>query len=407
MGRYILLVVIVALSLQACSGPRIRTVDVAPFTGSDRPSGDTDLSLGEQEREDGQFLGLALSGGGSRAAVFGAAVMRELQARSVLSRVDVISAVSGGALPATMYALDGRQGIRWDDRATELLAADFQGDVIARIANPLHWPRYWFTSYSRGDDLESVLDTRLFHGAHLSGVAPNPRLLINATNALTGEPFVFTPAAMARVGLSQAELPVTRAISASTAYPDTLPLVRFRAAAATAASNTPSSLTLYDGGVADNLGVGTLLTLLDTADRERALSDQFPQGCLIIAVDATPRSPDTTPLSAAAGLLRNNRRQMLARVGLSPSEQDREAVTTFAVGPQGGRCMLWHVALRHLGDESLGRRATSIPTNLRLSADDRTVLEQAAHQLVERSWPTLSSSGAPFHRFVESARQSR
>jgi len=41
------------------------------------------------------FVGVAISGGGSRAANFGMAVLTELQAQGMLAHVDAISAVSG------------------------------------------------------------------------------------------------------------------------------------------------------------------------------------------------------------------------------------------------------------------------------------------------------------------------
>ena len=43
--------------------------------------------IGEKETHDGRFVGLALSGGGSRSANFSAAVMLELLGRRDLSRV--------------------------------------------------------------------------------------------------------------------------------------------------------------------------------------------------------------------------------------------------------------------------------------------------------------------------------
>ena len=51
------------------------------------------------------ILALTISCGGSRAAVLGAAVMLELQEIGALGSVDLISSVSGGSLPAALYAL--------------------------------------------------------------------------------------------------------------------------------------------------------------------------------------------------------------------------------------------------------------------------------------------------------------
>lgn len=46
-------------------------------------------------------LGLALSGGGTRAASFSVGVMKALEKQKILDRVDVISSVSGGGLMRT------------------------------------------------------------------------------------------------------------------------------------------------------------------------------------------------------------------------------------------------------------------------------------------------------------------
>ena len=55
--------------------------------------------------DDGYFVGLAISGGGSRSANFSAACMFQLQRLGVLQRVDYISSVSGGSLTAAYYCL--------------------------------------------------------------------------------------------------------------------------------------------------------------------------------------------------------------------------------------------------------------------------------------------------------------
>src|SRR5450432_1443019 len=57
----------------------------------------------EAPNNDGYFVGLALSGGGSRSANFSAACMFELQRIGILQHVDYISSVSGGSLTAAYY----------------------------------------------------------------------------------------------------------------------------------------------------------------------------------------------------------------------------------------------------------------------------------------------------------------
>ena len=82
--------------------------------------------MGERELRDGRFVGLALSGGGSRSAVFGAAVLKELDRVGILRQVDVLSAVSGGALPAAYYALEGYRAISFADTLMERMGYDVQ-----------------------------------------------------------------------------------------------------------------------------------------------------------------------------------------------------------------------------------------------------------------------------------------
>ena len=50
-----------------------------------------------QPRDDGYFVGLAISGGGLRSANFSAACMFQLQSLGLLDHVDYISSVSGAA----------------------------------------------------------------------------------------------------------------------------------------------------------------------------------------------------------------------------------------------------------------------------------------------------------------------
>jgi NTE family protein len=50
-------------------------------------------------------IGLALSGGGYRAAAYHIGTLRALNRLGILDKVDVISSVSGGSITAACYAL--------------------------------------------------------------------------------------------------------------------------------------------------------------------------------------------------------------------------------------------------------------------------------------------------------------
>lgn len=70
------------------------------------------------------FVGLAISGGGSRSATFGLAALEQLQAQGLLESVDAISAVSGGSIPAALFAFEGTAP-GWTQRARDKVASDF------------------------------------------------------------------------------------------------------------------------------------------------------------------------------------------------------------------------------------------------------------------------------------------
>jgi hypothetical protein len=71
-------------------------------------------SISTSDLTDGVFVGIALSGGGSRAANFSAAVLLELDRLGILDKVTALSAVSGSSLPTAYYGLYGRDHTRWN-----------------------------------------------------------------------------------------------------------------------------------------------------------------------------------------------------------------------------------------------------------------------------------------------------
>jgi integrative and conjugative element protein (TIGR02256 family) len=81
-------------------------------------------------------VGLALSGGGSRAMAFHLGCLRALHERGVLDRVRVISAVSGGSVIAGMYAYGQGSFAVFDESVRTLLKRGIQSDILRRTANP-------------------------------------------------------------------------------------------------------------------------------------------------------------------------------------------------------------------------------------------------------------------------------
>jgi hypothetical protein len=83
----------------------------------------------------GVFVGVAISGGGSRAANFGAAMLEELDALGLLDQATAISGVSGGSLPAAYYSLHWKEWRVGVDEALvvlELHKEDFVQEIGER-----------------------------------------------------------------------------------------------------------------------------------------------------------------------------------------------------------------------------------------------------------------------------------
>lgn len=346
-------------------------------------------TLDQEARRDGRFIGLAISGGGSRAAVFGGAILRELHGLGLLQQVDVLSAVSGGALPAAYYALDGYRTVDFANGFLERMGHDFQQDVLGRWLSPGTLLKRWFGDATKSDTVVQVLDEQLYHGATYADLNPSrPKLLLNATNALTGDPFVISDEGFSTLAPSLSAFSVSRAVYMSAAYPGVFDPV-------TLPSSEPAlrqAVLAYDGGPSDNLGIKTLVNLLAKADQDAALTAQFPGGCVIIAVDATPRIAGDTaqPLSASTVLLKSHRREVLERVGITEERQDRAMFGTFTVNGSQAVCTFWHLALRQLPeDDPLGAKVTRIKTSLGLEQADQEALIRAARRLIEQSLSTL------------------
>ena len=116
-------------------------------------------------------VGLAASGGGSRAAYLAAAILREMrassaridtgattEARSLLDQIDAVSAVSGGALTAAYFVAYGEQ-LRSADADSPTWRSFLDKMALSyrlrqwyglALIDPRVWAKYLFTNYHRG-----------------------------------------------------------------------------------------------------------------------------------------------------------------------------------------------------------------------------------------------------------------
>jgi hypothetical protein len=182
---------LIAFALAGCAtrpvNPRIERFDATTTYTFQRPS---------ESPEDRQHLVLlAFSGGGMRAAAFSYGVLETLRDLEItapsgrkiraLDEVDVITAVSGGGFTALAYGLHGDK--LFEDYEGRFLKRDVQGELIARVLNPLNWGALASTGWSRSEIAADVYDEMLFGGATYADLKRNgPQIFVSATDLAEG-----------------------------------------------------------------------------------------------------------------------------------------------------------------------------------------------------------------------------
>ena len=372
--------------------------------GTPVPSTAGSWKLTDLEKKDGRFVALAISGGGSRAANFGAATMLELQQRGLLDQVDVISGVSGGTLPAVYYGLRDKAGAFTEPALRDALSYDFQSSWIRRWFLPQNIFRYWLSDFTRSDIMVQVFNNRLYHKATFGDLQPHPKILVNSTIHNDHTRFTFTDERFAMLHSVLATYHVANAVNASSAFPGAFQDVTLQWY-----MNPTQYLHLYDGGPIDNLGVQAIIEYLNRNILGTSLDRLFPNGCLIIVIDATPASEhpdlnlerssrkfadyfvDTNALDAMDAMLMESRRTLLARMEIPPEKQDQEMRGVLPVNdPHQCRCEVRHLSLRHLmyeeeseDDEQFAERVTQIKTKFWIAEDEQNDLYKASKVIMK------------------------
>jgi len=248
-------------------------------------------------------IGLALSGGGSRAIAFHLGCLRALDRLGLLDRVAVLSTVSGGSVIGACFHAHRGDFASFEAKMRDLLSEGLVARMARKLLSPLgakvvgaflivgtlgicvglvKWllktasqvaPRSLATQVERFDVwsplhrfasrtslLEAVLDDLLFKSASLNDLPARPHL-VNATELRTGSAFRFgtMESGSWRWGkLHRNDTRVAHAVAASAAYPLFLPAFDETLTFEKAGELTKSRVILTDGGVYDNLGLGCL-----------------------------------------------------------------------------------------------------------------------------------------------------
>lgn len=269
-------------------GARAITPDTAPATRKLSARSPVSDSPAGPEDKDGFFVGLSLSGGGSRSANFCAAVMFQLEKVGLLQRVDYISSVSGGSLTAAYYCASGAD---WNPAAAQQkLTQSFATGSIIRTLMPWNQLAFLFSDYNRSDLLADEFQQTLFsrggRALTYADLRPDrPRLLINSTDLQSGQRFIFCNESFDAINSNLSRYPLAYAVTASAAVPVLLHPITLR----DYSTRFQQFKHLVDGGLRDNLGVQTLVETYAAqvaGARRRAAPDPYPHGAVFIIVDA-------------------------------------------------------------------------------------------------------------------------
>ncbi len=314
-------------------------------------------------------IGVAMSGGGFRAAAFHLGVMRKLEAIGLLDRLDLLSCVSGGSIAGAFVAANWTKPDKLERLDTYLRTRSIAvSSVIGGTLDPFE---------TRLDKLAATYDRDLFNGATLKELAGGPRLYLNATNLATGNMFFFVTGGGLAAEMGEHELGVvpapdfklSRAVAASSAFPPVFPPLRLDADTYRHAS-TVDYVTLTDGGVYDNMGINPVLRVARNALDYVIVSD----GGKPFAIDERPTDSGLIVLKASLGIMMEQIRGL---------EFDRLQHRFLAkLGPKP----LWFSIDSKEGEVQTGDAAfaSAISTNLqRLSGDEMTVLTRHGGGLVE------------------------
>ncbi len=250
---------------------------------------------------------LAFSGGGTRAAALSYGVLEELrrtqitvndQPRRLIDEVDIITGVSGGSFTALAYPLYGER--LFSEYEERFLKRDVQGALIRRALNPFNWGKYIGGTAGRSELAAEYYDEILFQGATFADLLTKqgPVAVANGTDISTGFRLSFYQNDFDLLCSDLSKVRLSRAAATSSAVPVVLSAVTFdnyggtcgyeypawvQDVAKTGGRARPSAramkrylemqefqdsknrpyIHVVDGGVADNIGMRSVLEALE------------------------------------------------------------------------------------------------------------------------------------------------
>jgi len=226
-------------------------------------------------------VGLALSGGGYRAMLFGLGSAWRLADMGWLRRLDIVTSVSGGSILNGVLATRWPR-LLWSSDTNDAVCLNFREEIakpVMRMAGKgidIAAGLQGLVSFNEriSDRVAAAYDEHLFHGARLQSHVPEfdkgrvPRFLFYATSLQTGSSVRIERKRLAdyRIGeVANPDIAVAQVVAASSAFPPALSPVqidlpperwkRLEGADLYPEEELRRRMMLTDGGVYDNMGL--------------------------------------------------------------------------------------------------------------------------------------------------------
>lgn len=231
------------------------------------------------------MIGLALSGGGSRAIAFHLGCLRALNELGILEKINVLSTISGGSVIGAYYAYTPSKTFdEFDKDICNILRKGFQKEIACELIKPknifpcfcnflaVHAQRLSTFAQlripqirrypSRTDVFQRVLERKLFTDISLTSPRRNDlEIVIGSCELRTGTAFRFGNKKTGdwRHGeVVNGDIDVSFAVAASAAYPIFLPALDRIWSFKKKGEIAIHRVILTDGGVYDNLAIQAL-----------------------------------------------------------------------------------------------------------------------------------------------------
>lgn len=185
-------------------------------------------NIKKNKRSDDLTLIMTFSGGGTRSAALSYGVLQQLRdtpitingnKRRLLDEIDLISSVSGGSFTSSYFGLFGDKIFKDFERT--FLKRKVQTELLRlSLLSPKAWVRLAPSLFERSDLAAEYYNQLIFKKKTFADMRPDaPTIIINATDLSLGQGFAFTGYHFNWICSDLGSYPVSRAVAASSAVP--------------------------------------------------------------------------------------------------------------------------------------------------------------------------------------------